>query len=305
MRKRDSFADITVLFFIMVIGAAEAAHLFGVFFHRSVSVCTMIFGMLMVLAAVVLAFFTAFKVRKTAAREQEREGRHRFSPCERLLLVLFAGMVVSQILFMIMGKNVYIQGDMTVETVTSFLETDAVYQVNPMTGRAYEGGLPSRIAILCLPTLYAALSSFFHVRPDILILYVVPVITLLCCYGAYSCLAESLFPDDRSRRLCFLIMIALLIWIGSYGYGMDGFGLLFSGWRGVTIRNTILIPYAVSLCLRRKYTYLPLCVLAELCIVWTLYGMGACLIVISGMTLTDFLKRRKRAGKEAADGGAS
>lgn len=300
MGKKDSFADITVLFFIMVIGAAEAAHLSGVFFHRSVSGCTMIFGMLAVLSAAALSAFEVLRTRRAAVRE--KAGGSRFSLHERLLLALFVLLAVSQILFMLIGKNVYIQGDMILETVSSFLETDAVYQVNPLTGQAYKEGLPSRIEILCLPTLYAALSNIFHVRPGLLILYAVPVVTLLCCYGAYSCLAKALFPDDRSGRLCFLVMTALLIWVGSYGYGMDGFGLLFSGWRGVTIRNAVLIPYAVSLCLRKKYIYLPLCVLAELCIVWTLYGLGACLPVILGITLARFLRRG--AGKEAADGGA-
>lgn len=303
MAKKDSFADITILFIVMLIGAAEVAHLFGVLFHRSVSRCTIIFGMLAVLSAAALSVYELSGNHKAAVREKARDGKARFSLHERLLLAFFVILAVSQILYMVIGKNVYVQGDMTVETVGSFLQTDAFYQVNPMTGQAYKEGLPSRIEILCLPTLYAALSNIFHIRPDVLILYVVPVITLLCCYGAYSCLAKALFPDDRIEQLCFLIMTALLIWIGSYGYGMDGFGVLFSGWRGVTIRNTVLIPYAISLCLRKKYFYLPLCVLAELCIVWTLYGLGACLLVILGMAFVGF--GRRRAGKEAADGGAA
>lgn len=295
MEKRDSFADVTVLFFIMAIGAAEAAQLFGVFFHRTVSECTVIFGVLAVLSAIALLILTVFRHRGDQVRC--------LSLSEKIPLALLAFIAVSQILFMLIGKNVYVQGDMTVETVRSFLQTDAVYQVNPMTGRAYEEGLPSRIEILCLPMLYAALSSIFHIKPDVLVLYVIPVITLMCCYGAYSCLAKGLFPGDRSRQLWFLAMAALLIWIGSYGYGMDGFGLLFSGWRGVTIRNTVLIPYALSLCLRKKYVYLPLCVLAEACIVWTLYGLGACLPVALGMTLVRFLRRGRGAGKEETDGG--
>lgn len=303
MGKRDSFADISVIFLIMVTGAAEASHLFGVFFHRTFFECTVIFGVLAVISAMALLILTVFRHHRGLVQEKDREKRCCLSLSEKLLLVLFMFLVVSQILFILIGKNVYVQGDMTVETVGSFLQTDAVYQVNPMTGRVYEDGLPSRIEILCLPALYAYFSSIFRIKPDILILYVVPVITLLCCYGAYSCLAKGLFPEDRSSRLCFLTIVAFLIWIGSYSYGMDGFGLLFSGWRGVTIRNTVLIPYALSLCLRKKYICLPLCVLAEMCMVWTLYGLGAVLAVILGMTLVRFLRRGRGAGKEAADGG--
>lgn len=302
MGKKNSFADIAVLFFIMVIGAAEAAHLFGVFFHRSVSQCTVIFGSIGLLAAAAVWVPGVRGMRKPAGDRKPAVWERRFSTRERFMLVLFILLAGSQVLFILFGKNTYVQGDMTVETVGSFLETDAFYQVNPMTGRAYGEGLPLRIEILCLPTLYAALSSILHIRPDALVLYVVPVITLLCCYGAYSCLGRALFPERRSGRLCFLIMTALLIWVGSCGYGMDGFGLLFSGWRGVTIRNTVLIPYALSLCLRRKYIYLPLCALAEMCIVWTLYGLGACVPVVLGNILAGFIGRR--AGKEAADGRA-
>lgn len=295
MRKQDSFGDIAVLLLIMVIGAAEAAHLCGVFFHRPFSECTVIFGVLGA-GAVGLAALDALRRPRISAPAKAR--------AEKGLLFLFAVLVLSQILFITVGKNVSVQGDMTVETVGSFLRSNAVYQVNPLTGRAYVEGLPIRLEILCLPTLYAALSGIFHIRHDVLVLYVMPVITLLCCYGAYGCLAKSLFPEDRRKRFLFLALTALLVWIGSYSRGMDGFGLLYSGWQGVTIRNTVLIPYGISLCLRKKYAYLPLCVLAEMCIAWTLYGMGTCLAVILGMLMAMWLCRRLKAAKEAEDGGA-
>lgn len=294
MQKKVYFADLVIMFLIMMIGAAEAAHLFGVFLHRPFSVCTVIFGVFTALSAAALLFLSFFRRGRTAVVPLSKK--------EMLLLVLFFGLVISQIIFVLLGKNAYIRGDMTVEAAGSFLQTNGIYQVNPLTGRAYAAGLPSRIQILCLPTLYAAFSSIFHISPEVLALYVMPVITLLCCYCAYGCLAAGLFPENRSRRLCFMAVTALLIWIGSYGYGMDGFGLIFSGWRGVTIRNTVLMPYAVSCCLRKKYFGLLLCVLAEVCIVWTLYGLGVCLLTILGMLLV--CRFRRAAGKEAADGGA-
>ncbi len=305
MGKRDSFADIIVILFILVIGAAEAAHLCGVFFHRAFSECTVIFAALALVLAAALLISVILRRRRAMAQGKIGAGRVRLSRTDWFLLALFVFLAASQILFMLIGKNVYVQGDMTVETVGSFLETNAVYRVNPMTGREYADGLPTRLEVLCLPTLYGALSGIFRIRPDTLVWYVVPVITLLCCYGAYTCLAKSLFPENRTSRLCFLATVAFLVWIGSYGYGVDGFGLLFSGWRGVTLRNTVLVPYAVSLCLRKKYVCALLCILAEICIVWTLYGLGACVLVILGMMSVRFLTRRRGTGKEAADGGAS
>ncbi len=95
-----------------------------------------------------------------------------------------------------------------------------------------------------------------------------------------------------------MIVTALLIWVGTYLYGMDGFGILYSGWRGVTIRNLILMPWTVSLCLRRKWLPVLCCVMAEACIAWTLYGMGVCLFVAAGLCIVGYclkIRLRRRA----------
>lgn len=306
MKKQSFFADNILIFLIFVIGAAEAANLLGVFFHRAVSQCTAVFGVAVMLLAAAWCMLLALRRRRDLSRaEGGRKEKSALSPAGKGILTVFVLLLLSQLLFMLIGRNVYTEGDMTLETVNSFLQTDAVYQVDPLTGRPYEAGLPSRIEVLCLPMLYAALSRIFHVEPERLVLYAVPVITLLGCYGAYLCLAKSLFPKNREKRLLFLTAVALLIWIGSYSYGVDGFNLLFSGWRGVTIRNGILIPYTLALCLQREYVCALLCALAEVCVVWTLYGLGACAAVIVGTALLQALIRRRTAGKERADGGTS
>lgn len=296
MSKDDSFSDIIVSFAIMLTGAAEAAHLSGVVFHRPFAECTILFGALALAALAVVLAFILWRRNKTGAGfgiKGCRTGR------EKLLFTVFACLVLVQIVYVAMGKNIYRQGDMTVETVGSFLQNNGIYLVNPLTGGSYEGGIPSRLKILCLPTMYASLSSIFHISPELLVWRVVPVAVLFCCYGAYSSLGRSLFPGERSKQLVFLIAVSLLIWAGSYAYGVDGFNVLFSGWRGVTFRNAVLIPYALSLCLRKKYFHALLCVLAEVCIVWTLYGLGACVIVISGVALVEFLRGRRTKRGEA------
>ena len=62
----------------------------------------------------------------------------------------------------------------------------------------------------------------------------------------------------------------------------------------------------VSWC--KKWILALLCVIAEACLVWTLYGMGACLFVIVGMAVLGFIRSRvesrnvseEPAGEEAA-----
>ena len=79
------------------------------------------------------------------------------------------------------------------------------------------------------------------------------------------------------------------MWAGNYMYGMDGFGVLSCGYRGVTIRNDVLVPWLLSLCLRKRWGAAILCVLAEACIVWTFYGFGVCAAVTAGMAAAGFL----------------
>ena len=76
-----------------------------------------------------------------------------------------------------------------------------------------------------------------------------------------------------------LILVAVLIWCGDYMVSMDGFQLMHCGYRGTAIRNGILVPFALSMCLQKKWKSAVLAILAEACIVWTLYGMGVCLLM--------------------------
>lgn len=61
--------------------------------------------------------------------------------------------------------------------------------------------------------------------------------------------------------------------------GVDGFDIFYGGFRGVTIRAAVLLPYLFSCLFERKYLGAVLCILAEACMVWTLYGAGVCLLV--------------------------
>ena len=248
MTEHYSLGDGIATFMILMTGTAEVVHLYGVSFHRSLSECTILFGILAVVSIIMLAAAGIWRRRQKKITSMKGTG----DIATKLLFICFLILAALQLVYAAAGKGICRQGDMTVETVGSFLQNDALYEVNPMTGRAYEGGIPSRLKILCLPTLYASLCRMFQLTPQILVWHVIPVLTIIYCYAAYCCLAGSLFPGDRRRQLCFLVVVALLIWAGNYDIGVDGFQLLRTGWRGVTLRNCVLIPYAFSLCLRKK-----------------------------------------------------
>ena len=220
---------------------------------------------------------------------------------QQLIYIVFAVIMVIQMVLIAAVQDVYFDGDMTLETVNSFLATNAVYQVNPMTGEAYTLGIPLRLKILCLPTFYGILCKGFGLSAEVVVLQIVPSFVLLGSYLAYGTVAKRIFPEDKVKRGVFLVLIAILFSAGNYMPGMDGFGVMHSGFRGVTIRAAILLPYTFGLMLRKKYKLVVLCILAEACMVWTFYGMGACVAVAVGMLCLEYAMKRlakRNGGKE-------
>lgn len=312
-RQKMTRADSVLTGWMIVIGLAEAAHLAAVISGRSFSDCLKIFlpGLAVcTMAAAVLLFVSGRqqKQNKADAREAERfkiksmmtENPHRAQ--EQIIFLIFGILVLIQFALLETGGEIYPTGDMTVETVNTMLATDTLYQVNPMTGLPYVQGLPMRLKILCLPTLYAMLCKLFGMSAAELVRGLMPLITLIGGYLAYYTAAQAVFPGDRRKRGIFLVITALILWVGNYTYGMDGFGMQYAGFRGVSFRGLILLPYTFGLILRKKWRLLPLCILAEACILWTLYGMGACLFVTAAMLVTGLLRKRTlslRRGEEA------
>ena len=306
--KKMEAGDYLITGELLVIGLAEAIHLAGVTLGWSVSRCAFLLGVcVLVCGAGGLILLWLFKRRGAESQTNFPERGKAVSGAVKILYGVLALLFLSQLIFLCMGNNVYRGGDMMVETVGSFLSADAIYQVNPMTGRAYSMGIPSRLKILCLPTLYGSLCKWTGLAPDIVIWKGIPIVTLCSCYAAFGRLAHSLFPKDgeadpRGKRVVFMIVVSLLLWAGAYRNGMDGFNLLCCGWRGVTIRNVVLLPWLLSLILRRNWLPVVLCILAEACLVWTLYGCGVCLFVTAGLALLQLLCGRlwgngKKRGK--------
>ena len=305
-------ADAVLTGTIIVIGLAEAAHLAGCLLGQSFFRCMILFAGLLgvcLLFSVFLLFLDK-KRRKSNPALQKKAEQARVKRAlttgmtgrQQLTYLIFGIIVVLQLIQIVMVQKLYPDGDMTRETVSSFLAEDAVYRVNPMTGQAYTLGMPLRLKILCLPTLYGILCRSFGLTVDTVVLSVVPAFVLILSYLAYASVAERLFGEQKTRKAVFLVMVALLYSMGDYMPGMDGFGVLYSGFRGTTIRAAILIPYTFGLILRKKYKLVVLCILAEACIVWTLYGLGACAAVASGMLFLQLVwnwYQAKKGGKEA------
>lgn len=277
---------------LILIGLAVTAHVTAVFTGQSFSRCVMIFlGVLgaALLFSAVLSLFYGVSRKKGGSRDKApvADEPGKMDPVEKFLLGIFGILVVMQLLYLLCNAGVYMKGDMTVETVGSFLQTDGLYQVDPMTGQAYAEGIPVRLKILCLPALYGVMCRLSGLEPETVVTAAVPVWIFVSAYAAFSCVGKSLFPESRKKRICFLIAVVIIIWAECSFYSLDGFGLLYCGYRGVTIRNLVLLPCLISLCLRKRWGLAVLCILAEGCIVWTFYGLGVCLLTMAGLFLAE------------------
>ena len=301
-------ADFFLTGWLVAIGLAEVAHLAAVFFGWKFSKVSRFWMFSFVVAAALCGVISLLTGRLEEGKHhggrvhRQKGGKSlrgsEVTPLRFGLVLVFVLLIIWQIMTIVSQESVYRVGDMTVETVESFLSADAVYAVNPLTGRAYEAGIPLRIKILGLPTLYGALCSSFDVPGTDLVWKYIPLLILFLSYSAFGLIAGALFDGERERdkRLLFMVFVALVFCVGDYVYGMDGFGLLHCGFQGVVIRNMVLVPYAFALALRRKWRPALMVVLAEACIAWTFYGIGACFAVFVGMALVRALQCRKTAG---------
>lgn len=308
-RQNDlAWEDIFLTGGIVLIGLAEGAHVGALARGQSVSAEMNYFLLLLGMGlGLSVLFFLLRKLFRRKRNEEPVASKKRFfsfpkSVEERLLLGGVIGVFLCQAALIIARKTVYLEYDMTLETVRTFLEEDLLFGSNPLTGMPYGSGMPSRLKILCLPSFYAALCRLTGVSPEALVWHLVSVATLAFAYLAYRSLGRALFPESVRAQRLFLLIVGLLFFVGDSMYGLEGFGLLHGGFQGVTIRNAVLMPYLFGLCLRRKWKLAILAILAESCLVWTLYGTGMGLLTVFLYFVVTFFKNRLTdGGKEAAE----
>lgn len=280
---------------IYIFGIAEALHLAGLFKHVPVSSLAGI-ALPAWLAAVVLFavkdMLDKKKKKKQQGAETEPGSWKNFQkfPYRTLLFYLIA---VLQTVWFLMLQTPEISGDITGETVQTFLAENAVYNVNPMTGSAFTQGMPARFKILGLPTFYALFCRLTGCPAVYTVYRIMPLVTFILAYVVYGLWARFLFPKDYKKQITFLLVIALLFQFGCYGTVSDGARLFTAGWRGETIRALILLPYALLCLMKKRKKGVLLCILAEACMVWTLYGVGLVLLMTVIVEVIRYVNNRR------------
>ena len=305
-------SDILIGGSLIIIGLTEVAHLAGCLLGWSFLATTDLLlaeVVIFLLAVGLLKWISGRKAKQVTDRKHLTTERNHAAgsgggTCTRILTGVLVVLILLQILGILTGERAWLDGDMTVETVNTFLAENAFYTVNPLTGTAYTLGMPLRLKVLCLPTLYGTICRWTGMAAADVVYRLIPCITLLLGYAAYGSLGRVLFPENSVKRRAFLLIVGILFSTGAYMPGMDGFDVFYGGFRGVTIRAVVLIPYAFACLAKKKYFGVILCILAEACMTWTLYGAGVCLLItvawlsLRGVLL--LLSNRQGPKKEAS-----
>ena len=294
-------SDLLIRGCLIIIGLTEVAHLAGCLLGWSFLAVTelLLAEIAVAVLVLILSGLIAHKnsiIGKPAPENSKTSGR------QQILTVVLVFFILLQVLWILTGGRVWTDGDMTLETVNTFLKENSIYTVDPLTGEPYTAAMPLRLRILCLPTLYGAVCRWTGMGAADVVYRLIPCVTLLLGYVAYGRLGAAIFGEDGTKRKTFLLIVGILFCAGAYMPGMDGFDIFYGGFRGVTIRAVVLLPYLIACLMERKYFGVILCVLAEASMVWTLYGAGVCLLVTLGWVmlhkLLSLLPGRRK--KEAA-----
>lgn len=277
-------SDILIGGSLIIIGLTEVAHLAGCLLGWSfLSMTDLLLAETVLFVLTVL--LTSLIGRKKKAKAvngaaQSGSGKNEVNAGMQWILTgALAFLILIQMLRILSGDRAWLEGDMTLETVNTFLAENAVYSVNPLTGTAYTAGMSFRLKILCLPTLYGTISRWSGMAPTDVVYRLIPCLTLGLGYFAYGKLGNAFFEGNPIKMRTFLLMVGILFSTGAYMPGVDGFDVFYGGFRGVTIRAIVLVPYLIACLMEKKYFGAVLCILAETCIVWTLYGAGVCLLI--------------------------
>lgn len=271
-------SDLLIRGCLIIIGLTEVAHLAGCLLGWSFLAVTelLLAEIAVAVLVLILSGLIAHKnsiIGKPAPENSKTSGR------QQILTVVLVFFILLQVLWILTGERVWTDGDMTLETVNTFLKENSIYTVDPLTGEPYTQGMSFRLKLLCLPTLYGTISRWSGMAPETVVYRLIPCLTLCMGYLAYGRLGAVLFEHNREKCNIFLIIVGILFCAGAYMPGVDGFDIFYGGFRGVTIRAAVLLPYLFSCLFERKYLGAVLCILAEACMVWTLYGAGVCLLV--------------------------
>lgn len=276
----------------VILGCAQAAHLITLITDRSLQTYTQLCGIFVAAGMLVYVGILCRMRRKWPKPEKINS--------ERKVLwqgVLFAVLTVLTLVHFWQGYVPDLQ-DAVYDITIGNVESGRIMEVHPFLGQAGGSGMPLRMKILGLSSLYSSLITISQQSTYMIMCKMVPIVIWCCTMLVYQAFGEKLFAHNREKRWLFLSMIALFLLITSKSMGLAGYRVFFAGFSGETIRGVLLMPYALYVSWQRKWLLAVLSIVAEACLVWTTWGIGYCTVIVVCMLLVHLWadRRCKHAG---------
>ena len=293
-RDVKGVADAYICGLMTMFAVSGVLHLFVMFTNKSFSYYLKIYPVIVLAMATVGVVLTVIDVKKNNA---EFSGKARIvSFCSEWLknreLLIFSvlnlGVMLLCVTRIVTGQP-DVTGDFTLETIKTTLQTDSIYQFNSFTGNLIEEGMPIRQQILTLPFFQLFLSDFFAVEISTFLYKIFPCFVFLWGVLVYSRLAGTLFAKQKERQILFLFIVNFMLLVGDYARMTPAWLVLHQGFTGYAICAHVIIPFAIYLCMKRKWLMAFLCVAAEMFLIWTTYGLGYSVLVIIIFALVEII----------------
>lgn len=290
-------SDKILFIWIIFIGIGEVANVFGSFLGKSFDDCYKIYcllNMFLAIAVIVYGLITIINKKRKKNEMASKEVKcSQFDKEFAFMVAIIFGLFVGYVFYVISFGRVLLQGNLDMELANTIISSNSFYKVNPMTGSEYMIGVPNRIKLLCLPAIYAFAARLLHLPVRDICLVIIPITGAVLSMLAYTSVSNVLFMENAwKKKAMFIIAVMLVLFFSGYCQGIEGFGLLFSVWRGSYIRMGVLFPFSLSLTLRKKWFFVLACVVCEACICWTLYGIGICAVSAIILSVSTLLVRR-------------
>lgn len=273
----------------ILVGCAEAAHLITLITDRSLQTYMNLCSVFCVAGILIIGAGCAVWCRKRQAWKHRR-GHFRFSP----YMAVFALIGIITVRHFVRGYVPDLE-DAVYEMVLGNIKSGSIMTMHPFLGTDTGVYMPLRMQIPGLSSLYSALITISQQSPYMILCKVIPMAVWIAGMLVYYAFAEKLFQENIHKRWAFLSLAAGMLLLTGGSEGLEGFRLLYAGFSGETIRNVVLIPYTIYVCWQRKWPAALLGVAAEVCLVWTTYGVGyAACIAVCMFLLHLCLDRRNR-----------
>lgn len=138
--------------------------------------------------------------------------------------------------------------DFSVETVNTTLNTDLIYEHNPLTGGVYEYGMSLSGKVVTLPLLYAYLTRLFGCSASYLVYRGMSIWSLFLSFMGFSLWPLILFVKNEKRALktaIFLVGVGLLNLSSLFSSECIFSNVIYKGFAGETLVFAVVEPYII------------------------------------------------------------